>query len=105
MKNNQLGDKPANITWQELKDFANGIEPQFLHERVLVQISDNEYCSRLNEPYRVQNEIYINRYDSDDCGTIEELKMIKEDNGEDFNIDDYVLSFKKGHPMLWIDEE
>lgn len=104
MENNQLGDKPASITWQELKDFVNGIEPEFLNREVLVQISDNEFMSRLNEPFRIENDIYVHREDSEDAGTIEELKMIKDSNDEVFNIDDYVLSLQKGYPALWIDD-
>lgn len=105
MENQQLGDKPAVITWQQLKDFVTAIEPEYLNREVMVQISDNEYCSRLNEPSRIQNEIYVNPEDSEDAGTLEELEMIANDRDEVFDPGKYVLSMPVGLPLLWIDQE
>lgn len=100
---NHLGDKPRNITWQELKDFVNGIEDQYLNENVLVNYSDEGYCKRLNEPFRLEYDVYYNIEDPEDCGTIEEIKMNLESQDEVFVEENYKLATAKNHPFLWID--
>lgn len=93
-------EKPKTITWQELKDFANSVPEEYLTKHAYIIISDESTARALNEPFFIQEDIYSNKSDYEDCGPLKELKEL---HGDEFNEDDYILTTKKGAPFLWSD--
>lgn len=101
MKNQQSGEKSHEITWQELKDFVNSLTDSELQQKVLTQVSDDEYRKYMNEPFREEEDIYIHD-PSEEIAPIKEMKeMFKGD--DDFKESDCRLICPKGTPFLWID--
>lgn len=92
--------KPREITWQELKEFVNSVPEEYMQKNIPILIEDESYARNLNESFFIQNDIYSNIEDSEDCGTLEELKNIWKD---EFNESNYQLITKKGTPFLWSD--
>jgi hypothetical protein len=103
MSNTELGGKPSEITWQELKDFVNSIPEKHLQGKVMTAYGDEGYSKLMNEPGFIENDIYFNKEDPEDSGTIEEIKMNLEMNDEVFDIENYSLWQEAGTPFLWID--
>lgn len=89
---------PKSITWEELKEFVNSIPEDQLNDGAYIQIADDYNARPLNEPFFTVNDIYVNKEDNEDCGTLEELKDL---HGSEFNQEDYLLTTKKGSPFLW----
>jgi hypothetical protein len=88
------------ITWRELRQFANSIPEEHLDKKVPVMVSDEDYAKSMNEPFYSQHDIYRNKNDEDDGGSIEDLQMA---HGKDFKESDYELTTPKGTLFLWID--
>ena len=51
------------ITWQELKDFVNSIDEVHLSSEVLVQFEDDTIARNMQEPFKLEDDIYV--YDGD----------------------------------------
>ena len=93
-------EKPKSITWKELKEFVNSIPEEQLDKTASIMVGDESPARDLNEPFFTVNDIYVNKQDYDDCGTLEELKEL---HGEEFVQDNYLLNTKKGTAFLWMD--
>lgn len=91
------------ITWQELKDFVNSIDEVHLSSEVLVQFEDETLARNMQEPYKLENDIYMFDDNTEDCGTLEELKELMQDAEPPFDEKLCKLITKKGTPFLWID--
>lgn len=103
MTNRQIGsimEKPATITYRQLRKFVNAIPDIFIDNTAMILISDETIARALNEPCFVENDIYSNKSDYEDSGTLKELK---EKHGDDFNEEDYIKVTTKGSPFLWSD--
>lgn len=103
MSNTELGDKPSQITWQELKDFVNSIPEKHLQSKVMTAYGDEGYSRLMNEPGFIENNIYSNKEDIEDSGTLEEIKMNLENGEVEFNINNYEIWSEAVTPFLWID--
>lgn len=99
MKKQQLVDKPYEITWQELKDFINQFPEEYLTMKVPVMFADENPARYMNEPFFIQEDVYVYDGDWENSG---DLKVLKEVN-EDFDENLLQLVTKKGTPFLWID--
>lgn len=93
-------EKPKSITWKELKEFVNSIPEDQLNDGAYIQIADDYNVRPLNEPFFTVNDIYCNKEDNEDCGTLEDLQDLHRD---EFNIESYELVTKEGTPFLWAD--
>ncbi|WP_213279346.1 hypothetical protein [Chryseobacterium indologenes] len=93
-------EKPKSITWKELKEFVNSIPEEQLSNNASILVSDESPARDLNEPFFSVQDIYVNKEDYEDCGTLEELKEL---HGEEFVQDDYLLNTKQGTAFLWMD--
>lgn len=96
-------EKPKSITWKELKEFANSIPEEFINNEASLLIGDESTSRVLNEPFFIENDIYCNKEDNEDCASMEELRNAHMYDEDEFNEDDYVLVTKKGTPFLWSD--
>lgn len=93
-------EKPKSITWKELKEFVNSIPESQLEKNASILVGDESPARVLNEPFFAVNDIYTNKHDYEDCGTLDELKDLY---GDEFVKDDYVLITKQGTAFLWMD--
>ncbi|MBP1165074.1 hypothetical protein JOE44_001958 [Chryseobacterium sp. PvR013] len=93
-------EKPKAITWKELKEFVNSIPEEQLKNNVSIIVGDESPARDLNEPFFSVGDIYVNKEDYEDCGTLDELKDLY---GEEFVQDDYLLTTKQGTAFLWMD--
>jgi len=87
-------------TWQDLKDFINTLTEEQLKKICYVMVDDNTYGKPLLEPFKIDHDVYVNKHDEEDCGSLEELRVAHE---EDFKEEDYELATPKGTPFLWIE--
>lgn len=90
--------EPEQITWKQLKDFIQTLSEEELKTPAWILIDDNSQATKLLEPLRIEQDIYCNIDEHEDCGTLAELKELA---GDDFNIANYKLSTPKGTPFLW----
>ena len=88
------------FTWRQLKEFANRLTEEQLNTKVGLFFDDNSYAKPIEEAFQMQDDIYVNKDNDEDGGSLE---VLKEAHGDDFNIEDYELSTKKGTPFLWSD--
>lgn len=93
-------EPPKDITWQELKDFVNSLDEETLKERIPVLIGDATSAVYLNEPFKMEYDVYSNIHDVEDSGPLEELKELW---GDEYDESLYKLVTKKGTAFLWID--
>ncbi|WP_185273873.1 hypothetical protein [Chryseobacterium indologenes] len=93
-------EKPKSITWRELKEFVNSIPEEQLEKTASLMVGDEFIARDLNEPYFSVQDIYVNKHDYEDCGSLDELKDL---HGDEFVQDDYVLNTKQGTAFLWMD--
>lgn len=97
-ENLNLTEELKPVTWQELKAFVNSIPEDKLNNVAHLMFSDESEARPVLEPFFTEHDYYYHKDDHEDCGTIEELKVI---HGEDFNQNDYKLGTKAGTPFLW----
>ena len=101
MENQEELKKP--ITWQELKDFVNSIDEEHLSSEVLVQFEDETLARNMQEPYKLEHDVYVYDDNWEDSGSLEDLKELMQDAEPAFDINLCRLATKKGTPFLWID--
>lgn len=89
------------ITWKKLKEFVNSIPEELLNKKASLLLEDETYARKLDDAFFIREDIYANKEDGEDCGTLEELKETHE-HDSDFNLEDYILVTKKGTPFLYI---
>ena len=90
------------ITWGELKEFVNSIPAEYLDKTAHLLYEDNSEGKPLSEPLFIEDDIYIFDDNAEDCGTLEELKMLMEDAEPPFDDALCRLVTKKGTPFLWV---
>ncbi len=90
--------KSQPITWQQLKEFVNSIPVEKLKNTAHIVVEDDAFSKPLLEPYFMDKDIYVNKYESEDFGNLEDLKEV---HNEDFNINNYELITAAGTPFLW----
>lgn len=93
--------KIETITWADLKEEANKMSEEQLNTPVFLA-QDDEYWVKINEVVFVEEDIYVNKDDNEDAGTLKELKELHDD---DFVLENYRLMSKKGTPFLAIINE
>lgn len=96
-------DLKKPITWQELKDFVNSIDEIHLKDEVLIQFEDETIARKMQEPYKLTDDIY--KYDGDPeiSGELNDLKQMFIAQGEIFDDRLATIAGKKGTPFLWVD--
>ena len=99
MENNNENLKP--ITWQDLEDFVKKIPLEYKEKTAMILFQDEEQARELLEPFFMRDDIYIFDDNSEDCGTLEELKEILADAEPPFDEKLCKLVTKKGTPFLW----
>lgn len=90
--------KAQTITWADLKEAANKMSEEQLNTPVFIA-QDDEYWVKINEIVLVEEDIYVNKDDDEDAGTLSELKELHDD---EFVLENYRLMSKKGTPFLAI---
>jgi hypothetical protein len=90
------------ITWEKLKEFVNSIPPVYLEKTAHVLYEDNSIGKLLSESFFIEDDVYIFDDNEEDCGTLEELKMLMEDAEPPFDEALCRLVTKKGTPFLWV---
>ena len=91
------------ITWQELKDFVNSIDEVHLQNEVIVQFEDETIARNMQEPYKLEDDIYVYDGDWEQSGTLKEIKQIRKDGELPFDMELCRLATKKGMPFLWME--
>ena len=86
------------IKWKDIKKFANSLTDEQLEKDAFVLLSDYSDGYGIKDAAIMENDIYVNVDNHEDCGTLEELK---EAHGEDFEPSVYMLSTHTGTPFLW----
>jgi len=76
--------------WGDLKDFIDHLSEDQLRQDILFAEEDGP--TRKISPSVLEDDVYYNTDEPEDCGTLEELK----ENDSDFNIENYQKSFSKG---------
>lgn len=89
------------ITWADLKEAANKMNEEQLNTPVYIA-QDDEYWIKINEVVLVEEDIYVNKDDNDDAGSLKELKELHDD---EFVLENYRLMAKKDTPFLSIINE
>ncbi|MGK6342895.1 hypothetical protein ACMGDK_11685 [Chryseobacterium sp. DT-3] len=93
-------EKPKSITWNELKEFVNSIPEGQLSKNASILVGDESTGRELFESFFTVNDIFCNKEDFEDCGTLDELKDL---HGDEFVQENYLLSTKQGTAFLWMD--
>ena len=90
--------KIESITWADLKEAANKMSEEQLKTPVYLA-QDDEYWVKINEVVLVEEDIYVNKDDNEDVGTLSELQELHDD---EFVLGNYRLMTKKDTPFLSI---
>jgi hypothetical protein len=77
-------------TLKNLQEFLNGLTPEQLSQKVFYT---EEQSHTITEVEILEYDVFVNKHDVDEFGTIEELK---ENLGEDFDIENYIVATPKG---------
>lgn len=86
------------MPWKAVKDFVNSLDEEQLTKNAFILISDNSSGTAIKGHFIIEDDIYVNDEDNEDCGTLEELKLL---HGDDFENYQYNLATRKGTPFLW----
>ncbi|UFK27481.1 hypothetical protein [Elizabethkingia phage TCUEAP2] len=103
MADQNTTQEPQPITWDELKTFVNSLSEEQLKNKIPVLFQDETAARYLLEPFKMENDIYIYDNDGEDCGTLEELREIREAEEMKFDLEDCTLVTPKGTPFLWLE--
>ena len=96
-------DLKKPITWQMLKDFVNGIPEKYLEKTAVILFEDESTARELLEPFTMYDDIYIYDSDSEESGTLKELRELRDSMDMPFNLEDCQLVTEKGTPFLWVE--
>lgn len=89
----------SNIkTYNDLLESLKLFTPEQLQQNCSVIIDDESMAKEIKSVSIISEDIYINKDDTDDLGS---LKDLKEMHREDFERDDYVLSTTAGRIFLY----
>lgn len=89
------------ITWQELKEFVNSLPAEYMDKPAHILFQDETTARGLLEPFQIKNDIYMFDDNTEDCGTLEELRELMADAEPPFDEALCKLITKKGTPFLW----
>ena len=87
-----------NFTWNDLAKAINKLSLKQRKGKVFMQVDDESVFKKVSGLEIIETDVYVNKDDSEDCGTLEELEEL---HGEDFNKKDYRLCTPEGTPFLW----
>lgn len=90
-----FSDKP--FTWNDLAAFIAELPEEMRNMHVYFNILEDESLRKFSGADIIDEDIYVNKDDSEDVGRLEELKEI---HGSSFNPDDYEICTPKGFPFL-----
>lgn len=85
------------FTFKDLKEAIEQLTPEQLELPVNIQIGDDEFLKRVGALVTMPDDIYVNKDDDEDGGTLEDLKLA---HGDEFKEEDYELHIHKGFPFL-----
>lgn len=88
------------IKWKDLKKFVNDLNEDQLENTVHVFIEDADVASPITEAFLMEDDIYSNEDEPEDCGSLEDLKSA---HMEDFDESQYRICTPKGTPFLYIE--
>lgn len=86
------------FTWNDLQERINKMTEEQRNRQVWVQIEDEGYARKIEDVQFTEVDIFENIKDSDERGSLDDLKDL---HGDDFEIDNYKLRTPKGTPFLW----
>jgi len=88
----------APATWGEIKAFLETFTTEELEKEAHILLDDDGHFTKLLEPQRMEEDIYINQDNPEDVGDLESLKDLHE---QEFKMENYLLITPKGKPFLW----
>jgi hypothetical protein len=89
------------LTWRRLAETISNLSEEAKDKQAFILIGDESQGRPIKELCVVEEDIYADKGDYEDCGTIEDLEEAK---GDEFNIEDYEISTPKGTAYLYCDE-
>jgi hypothetical protein len=89
------------FTWNDLAKAIEQMPEGFRANQVCIAIDDEDIFRRVAGLETMREDIYVNNDDDEDCGSLEELQAMNE---EDFKLTDYRLTTPKGTPFLWAED-
>lgn len=98
MSEQDMQEQEKPFTWDDLAEAISKLPADERKKIVQIQIEDQTHFLRVVGLEVMQEDIYVNKDDSEDCATLEELKELHDDQ---FVESDYELSTPKGTPFLW----
>ncbi len=88
----------ADFTFKDLKEAISKMtDEQLLKPAYLAK--DDERWEKVTELCFIDEDIYVDKINDEDCGTLEDLQYA---HGSDFVLEEYRLMTKKGTPYLAI---
>lgn len=89
-------------TFKDLLNELQKLSPDELSQNCSILIDDESFAKPVNSIFKTEDDIYVNKDDSEDGGTIKELEDL---HGDDFEIKDYILGTEKGRVFLYSSDE
>lgn len=86
------------FTWDDLADAISKLPAEQRTKQVHMSIEDESKFRSVAGIETIQEDVYVNKNDDEDCG---DLETLKDAHGNDFDQDDYSLITPKGYPFLW----
>jgi hypothetical protein len=86
------------FTWADLAAAIILMPEEFQSNQVCISVEDESEFRTVPSLEKIEQDIYVNNDDDEDCGPLEELREM---HGEDFDISNYRLATPKGTPFLW----
>jgi len=88
------------FTWDQLAKAINKLPAEQRKKQVVITFEDDNMFRRVGGLVIIEEDVYVNKTDNEDSGSLTELKELNQDG---FVKKDYRLSTKKGTPYLWHD--
>lgn len=88
----------GGFTWNDLLEAVSKLPAEQRAKQVHISIDDESTFRKVAGLETIQEDVYVNTDDDEDCG---DLETLKDAHGEDFKLEDYRLATPKGHPFLW----
>ncbi len=89
---------PEIKTYGDLLEALKAFTPEQLQQTASILIEDDSYSKPVTSIDPIGDDIYVNKDDDEDGGTLETLKEI---HGEEFKEEDYELGTKAGRIFLY----
>ena len=88
----------GGFTWNDLLEAVSKLPAEQRAKQVHISIDDESTFRKVAGLETIQEDVYVNNDDDEDCG---DLETLKDAHGEDFKLEDYRLATPKGYPFLW----